>query len=37
MNEFLLNSFGRLAQLERGLTIQRQREGSEMVRINGAR
>ncbi|WP_255290810.1 hypothetical protein [Bacillus cereus] len=29
MNEFLLNIFGSLAQLERGLTLQHQYEGIE--------
>lgn len=35
MNEFLLNIFGSLAQLERGLTLQRQREGIEIAKKEG--
>ncbi len=35
MNEFLLNDFGSLAQLQRGLTLQRQREGIEIVKNEG--
>ena len=35
MNEFLLNIFGSLAQLERGLTLQRQREGIEIAKAAG--
>jgi len=35
MNEFLLNIFGSLAQLERGLTLQRQREGIEIAKQEG--
>ncbi|MGJ9383891.1 recombinase family protein [Salipaludibacillus sp. CF4.18] len=35
MNEFLLNVFGSLAQLERGLTLQRQREGIEIAKKEG--
>lgn len=35
MNEFLLNIFGSLAQLERGLTLQRQREGIEIAKKQG--
>jgi DNA invertase Pin-like site-specific DNA recombinase len=35
MNEFLVNIFGRLAQLERGLTLQPQREGIEIAKKQG--
>jgi DNA invertase Pin-like site-specific DNA recombinase len=35
MNEFLLNIFGSLAQLERGLTLKRQREGIEIAKKEG--
>ena len=35
MNEFLLNVFGSLAQLERGLTLQRQREGIDIAKKEG--
>lgn len=35
MNEFLLNIFGSLAQLERGLTLQRQREGIKIAKKEG--
>lgn len=35
MNEFLLNIFGSLAQLESGLTLQRQREGIEIAKKEG--
>ncbi|MGF9740071.1 recombinase family protein [Priestia megaterium] len=35
MNEFLLNIFGSLAQLERGLTLQRQKEGIEIAKKEG--
>lgn len=35
LNEFLLNIFGSLAQLERGLTLQRQREGIEIAKREG--
>lgn len=35
MNEFLLNIFGSLAQLERGLTLQRQKEGIEIAKREG--
>jgi DNA invertase Pin-like site-specific DNA recombinase len=35
MNEFLLNIFGSLAQLERGLTLQQQREGIEIAKKQG--
>jgi DNA invertase Pin-like site-specific DNA recombinase len=35
MNAFLLNIFGSLAQLERGLTLQRQREGIEIAKKEG--
>ncbi len=35
MNDFLLNIFGSLAQLERGLTLQRQREGIEIAKREG--
>ncbi|MGP4061815.1 recombinase family protein [Halobacillus sp. H74] len=35
MNEFLLNIFGSLAQLERGLTLKRQREGIEIAKQEG--
>jgi len=35
MNEFLLNIFGSLAQLERGLTSQRKREGIEIAKKEG--
>ncbi|MCZ0870913.1 recombinase family protein [Peribacillus sp. AS_2] len=35
MNEFLLNIFGSLAELERGLTLQRQREGIEIAKKAG--
>lgn len=36
MNEFLLNIFGSLAQLELDLTLQRQREGIEIVKKQGS-
>lgn len=35
MNDFLLNIFGSLAQLERGLTLQRQKEGIEVAKKEG--
>jgi DNA invertase Pin-like site-specific DNA recombinase len=35
MNEFLLNIFGSLAQLERGLTLKRQKEGIEIAKSQG--
>jgi DNA invertase Pin-like site-specific DNA recombinase len=35
MNEFLLNIFGSLAQLERGMTLQRQKEGIEIAKSQG--
>jgi len=35
MNEFLLKIFGSLAQLERGLTLLRQREGIEIAKREG--
>ena len=35
MNDFLLNIFGSLAQLERGLTLQRQREGIDIAKREG--
>jgi DNA invertase Pin-like site-specific DNA recombinase len=35
MNEFLLNIFGSLAQLERGLTLKRQKEGIEIAKKEG--
>ncbi|ANN34934.1 resolvase [Bacillus thuringiensis serovar coreanensis] len=35
MNEFLITIFGGLAQLERGLTLQRQKEGIEIAKREG--
>lgn len=35
MNEFLLNIFGSLAQLERGLTLKRQQEGIAIAKKEG--
>lgn len=35
LNEFLLNIFGSLARLERGLTLQRQREGIKIAKSQG--